>query len=140
MERKAGKNKKIIIGAIALAVLIAAFAAVYFLAIEKPVSGEKDIKVEVVHSDKAVKTFQINTDAQYLRQALEEKNLIQGTESALGLLVTTVDGETADDSKQEWWYFTKGGEYIATGIDKTPIKDGDKFEFTFTVGYEDFAS
>lgn len=135
MERKMGKNRVIITGAIALVVLLAVFAAVYFLVINPPVSGQKDIKVEIVHSDKTVKTVDINTDAEYLRKALEEKKLVQGTESSTGLFVITVDGETADSEKQEWWCFTKGGESLMTGVDATPIKDGDKFEITFTVGW-----
>ncbi len=130
------KNKKgIIIGIIVLALLIAAFAVVYFLALKPTVIGEKNITVEIVHSDKTVKTFDIKTDAEFLRKALEEKNLVQGTESSMGLLVTTADGETADSNKQEWWNFIQNGESAAAGVDSTPIKDGDKFEFIFTVGW-----
>lgn len=136
MEDVKKKNKKgIIIGAIVLVALIAAFLAVYFLAINPPAAGQKTITVEIVHSDKTTKTVEIKTDAQYLRQALEEKKLVQGTESSMGLLVTTVDGEKADDSKQQWWSFTQGGAFLNTGVDQTPIKDGDKFEITFTVGW-----
>lgn len=130
------KNKKgIIIGIAVLAVLIAVFAAVYFLAIDKPVSGAKDITVEIVHGDKTVKTVEISTEAEFLRQALEEKNLVKGTESATGLYVLTADGETVDEAQQQWWCFTKSGETLMTGVDSTPIEDGDKFEITFTVGW-----
>lgn len=135
MEEKKKNNKKVIIGIIALVVLIAAFVAVYFLVIKPPVSGVKDITVEVVHSDKTEKTIDIKTDAEYLRKALEGKSLIQGTESATGLYVKTVDGETADDSKQQWWCFSENGQSLNTGVDSTPIKDGDKFEITFTTGW-----
>ncbi len=135
MERKQGNNKVIITVAIVLAVLIAVFTAVYFLFISPPAAGQKDIKVEIVHSDETVKTVDINTDAEFLRQALEESDLIQGTESSTGLFVLTVDGETVDGDKQEWWCFTQGGEYLMTGVDSTPIKDGDKFEIVFTVGW-----
>lgn len=130
------KNRKgIIIAAAALLVLAAVFAGVYFLAIEKPVSGEKDITVEIIHSDKTVKSFGITTNAEYLGQALEGKDFVQGTKSAMGLLVTTADGEATDSAKQEWWCLTQDGVSLTTGVDVTPIKDGDKFEFTFTVGW-----
>lgn len=132
---KAKSRKVIITGLIVLAALAAIFAAVYFLVLEKPVSGAKDITVEIVHSDKTVKTVEIKTTAQFLRQALEEKDLVQGTESATGLYVITTDGEKADDTQQQWWCFTKSGESLMTGVDATPIKDGDKFEITFTVGW-----
>ena len=73
-------NKKVlVIGLIVLAVLLAVFAAVYFLVIDKPVAGEKDITVQIIHGDKTEKTVQIATDAEFLRQALEEKNLVEGT-------------------------------------------------------------
>ena len=133
MEMKT--RKRIMIAAAVLAALIAVFAAVYFLAVNPPVSGAKEIKVEIVHSDKTQKTIDIKTDAEFLRKALEEKNLIKGTESSYGLYVITVDGETADDTKQQWWCFTQGGQPLSTGVDSTPIKNGDKFEITFTTGW-----
>ena len=130
------KNRKgFIIAAAALIILAAVFAGVYFMVIEKPVSGEKAITVEIVHSDKTIKTVGITTNAEYLGQALDGKDVIQGTESAMGLLVTTADGETADSNKQEWWCLTQDGKSLDTGVDLTPVKDGDKFEFTFTVGW-----
>ena len=49
--------------------------------------------------------------------------------------MTAVNGIAADDSKQEWWCFTKGGEEMMTGVDTTPIADGDAFEITLTEGY-----
>ena len=79
--------------------------------------------------------FTIETDAEYLRGALESIDLIEGSESEYGLFVTAVNGIAADDSKQEWWCFTKGGEEMMTGVDTTPIADGDAFEITLTEGY-----
>lgn len=35
----------------------------------------------------------------------------------------------------QWWKFTINGQYSLSGIDSTPIKDGDKIEFTFTIGW-----
>ena len=67
--------------------------------------------------------------------ALEQEKLVEGEESQYGLFVKTVNGYTVDDSRQEWWCFTKGGETLFTGVDDTPIADGDKFEITLTVGY-----
>ena len=46
-----------------------------------------------------------------------------------------MDGVTADDANQEWWCFTKGGKMLETGVDSTPIADGDTFEITLTQGY-----
>ncbi|MFY9198626.1 MAG: DUF4430 domain-containing protein [Acutalibacteraceae bacterium] len=96
----------------------------------------KQINLTVVYADKSKKEFKIETTKENLRQALEQEKLISGTESKeYGLMIKTVDGYTADDSKQEWWQITKDGEFLNTGVDSTPIKSGDNFELTLVVGY-----
>ena len=77
----------------------------------------------------------IETDAEFLRGAMEQEGLIAGTESEYGLYVLTVNGITADESTQQWWCFTKGGEMVNTGVDTTPITDGDTFEFELKTGW-----
>ena len=47
----------------------------------------------------------------------------------------TVNGITADESKQQWWCFARNGETLSTGVDATPIADGDAFTATLTTGY-----
>ena len=98
-------------------------------------ADEITIVVSVTHADGSEKEFVITTAALNLREALEQENLVQGDESEYGLFVTTVDGETVDGSKQEWWCFTKGGEMMMTGVDDTMIADGDHYEIVFTVGW-----
>ena len=66
---------------------------------------------------------------------LTEEGLAEGTEGPYGMFITTVDGETADDSKEQWWCITKGGEMVNTGADQTPIQDQDQFELTLKEGY-----
>lgn len=99
-------------------------------------SGGKTITVDVTHLDGSTKTYEIKTDEEFLRGALEQEDLVEGTESDYGLWITTVDGETADDAQEQWWGFTKSGEFVDTGVDTTPIEDGDHFEFTLNVGYD----
>ena len=70
-----------------------------------------------------------------LGAALLSAGLIEGSESEYGLFVTKVDGMEANSANEEWWCLTKGGEAVMTGVDSTPVADGDKFEFTLTVGY-----
>lgn len=134
MENKKSM-KKPIIGVIIFVVVIAAMAILYNAFKPETTEGTKHIVAEVILGDGTSKNIDINTDAEYLRQALEEKKLISGEESDYGLFVKTVDGVTVDDSKQQWWCFTKGGEQITTGVDTTPIADGDHFEITLTTGY-----
>lgn len=98
-------------------------------------AGGKAIDVTVIYADQSSDEFHISTSSEFLRGALEEQKLIQGTESEFGLFVTTVNGVTVDDSQQQWWRFSKGGEILMTGVDSTPIADGDAFEITLTTGY-----
>ncbi len=80
-------------------------------------------------------TFTLETEAQTLREALEENDLVEGTESEYGLFVTSVNGVVADEANQEWWCFTKSGESLMTGVDGIQIADGDHYEITLTSGY-----
>jgi len=132
------KNKnllKVLLGLGVFVLLVVAMLAVYSHFKPETVKGAKEIVVEVVIPDQESKEITINTDAEYLRQALEEKNLVKGTESDYGLFIMEVNGRVADDAKQEWWCITKDGESVNTGVDLTPITDGDHYEITLTVGY-----
>lgn len=140
-QNKKPLNKKLIAGVVALIAVIAILLGVYLNNRQPTTSGSKTITVSVfdtVGSTEASNTTTITTDEEYLRGALEQEDSgisISGSESEYGLFVTTVDGVTADDSKQQWWCFTKGGEMLNTGVDSTPIADGDTFEITLTEGY-----
>lgn len=129
MEKKSNK-KLIIISCVALAAIIAVFGIIYIVTRPDTQVGAKTISVEIVFSEDNKKTVEINTDAEFLRGALEEKNLITGDESDYGLYITAVDGVTAGDD--EWWCITKDGVMTSTGVDTTPIADGDKFELTLS--------
>lgn len=129
------QKKRTLIAVIFLTVLVAAFALVWSAFKPETVEGQKTIGVDVVHLSGDVHEFAIVTDAEFLRGALEQENLVAGNESEYGLYVLTVDGETVDESKQQWWCFTKDGEGLTTGIDTTPINDGEHYEITLTEGW-----
>ena len=128
---------RIVIGFVLLGLIATAVYVVYDRTRPEPQVGSKTITVQMVY-DEVDTTITINTDAEYLRGAVEEKQLIAGDESEYGLFVKTVNGRTADDSKQEWWCFTRGGATLMSGVDTTTIADGEKYEITLTVGYDSF--
>ena len=134
MENKKPMNKKLLAGVLALVLIVAALIGIYFATRPATSAADKTITATVVANGEE-EAFTIHTDEEYLRGALESIDLIAGEESEYGLFVTTVNGITADDANQEWWCFTKGGESLNTGVDSTPIADGDAFEITLTVGY-----
>lgn len=126
--------KPIIASAILIIVVVAMFFAYQTL---KPqtTQGSKKIVVEVIIPDEKSKEFTLHTDEKYLRQPLEEKKLVKGKESDYGLFIQEVNGRKANDAKQEWWCVTKNKETVNTGVDSTPISDGDHFEITLKTGY-----
>ena len=129
------KNKKTILAVAALAVLIVIAAACWLAFSPETVEGSKAITVDITHGDGTTKTFQISTDAEFLRGALEQESLVAGLDGDYGMYILTMDGETVDEANQEWWGYTKSGDQVNYGIDTCPIADGDHFEFTFNVGW-----
>lgn len=135
MESKKG-NKKVIVGAVVLVAVVAILAIVYNLFREKPVEGSKAITIEVTGKEGETQNYQLKTDAEYLRQAMEEAEglTFSGAESEYGLMVDTVNGETADYSVDgAYWGFYVNGEYCNYGIDTQPVEDGDAFGIVYTV-------
>ena len=128
-------KKKLLIGCGALVLACLLAAVLYIQTRPETAEGAKTIDVVVVHGDGTEAAFQYQTDAEYLGEVLVENELAEGTESAYGLFITTVDGETADDSLQQWWCITREGEMLSTGADQTPIADGEQYELTLTEGY-----
>ncbi len=129
------KNKKAWIGLGAVVAIAAILFAVYWAFAPKGEQGAKTITVEVFNGEESVGSHTLKTEEEYLGDALKEAGLVEGEESGTGLFVKTVDGITADDEKQQWWCFTKGGEDLNTGVDATPIADGDRFEATLKTGW-----
>ncbi len=129
-------KKKIIAAASVLILFIGVLCAVLFMGNGKEtIEGTKKIAVEVVHGDGKAETFEYSTEAEFLGEILKENGLVEGEEGEYGLFITSVDGEKADDTKEQWWCITKGGAQVNTSADKTPVKDGDQFELTLTEGY-----
>ena len=135
MQKTLSNKKTILIAVAALAVLAGIFAAVYFGTRPAPRAGAKTVMVSIVNDKKESRTLTIQTDAEFLRGALDQEKLIAGDETSFGLFVKTVDGYTADGTLQEWWKITKSGQDLSTGVDATPVVDGDAFEITLTTGY-----
>lgn len=129
-------QKKVWITVAAVAVIAVLMCAVYFIFMPQGNPGAKTIGITVVMADASEKEYTLHTDQEFLRGALEEENLIAGTESEFGLFVTKVAGVEVNAANEEWWCFTKDGEMVMTGVDTTPVADNDHFEITLTVGYE----
>ena len=133
METK--KYRKIIIAIVILAVAATAMFGLYKVFMPEPKQGLKEITVTVVHGDQSQKEFSYETEEKYLAPVITGEGLAKGTEGEYGLFILTVDGETADDTKEEWWCITKKGKTVTTSASELVIEDGDEFELTLMEGY-----
>jgi hypothetical protein len=127
--------KKYLIALIILVVAVAAMLITYLQFKPEPVVGAKELTITVIVPEETNQEFTLHTDAEYLRQALEEANLIKGNESEYGLFITEVNGHIADQTKQEWWCITKDSAQVNNGVDTIVISDGDHYEITLKTGY-----
>lgn len=92
--------------------------------------GSTSFAFTVVDKDGNETQFEIHTDKEIVGDALTELELISGDESEYGLYVKTVNGITADyDADGVYWAFYINGEYAATGVDSTPITEGESYSF-----------
>ena len=128
------KTKKIIAAVLFLALVAGALVA-YTALKPKAVAGGKTIEVLVVHGDESERSFTINTDAENLRAALDQENLIAGDGSGGSFYIQAVEGETADESEMQWWCISKNGEMLMTGVEDTMITDGDHYEIVLKTGW-----
>ena len=81
------------------------------------------------------KYYEVATDAEFLRQAMDEAEGLtyDGTESDFGMMVETVNGEQAIYAEDNaYWAFYVDGEYGQYGIDSQPVEDG----VTYSIVYE----
>ena len=124
------KSVKIILGVTGVAILIAALVAVWMIFGAKPQAGAKAITIEVINSADESTMYELNTDAEYLRQAMDEAEGLtyDGTESEYGIMISTINGEVADYNVDgAYWSFYVNGDYCNAGIDTQPVADGDAF-------------
>ena len=134
-ETKKSNNKKIALGVVALVVLVALFAGVYAMLAPKATAGAKTVTIEVIDNAQESIVYEVLTDAEYLRQAMDEAEGLSysGTESEYGLMIDTVNDLRADYTLDgAYWSFMVNGEYSNYGIDTQPVIDGDTYQIIYT--------
>ena len=118
------------LAAAAFALLIAALSLVYVTFREKAQAGSKNITLSVIDSAGKETIYTLSTDAQYLLGAMEEAEglTFSGTEGPYGMMLTTVNGETADyNTNGAYWAIIVNGNYGNYGVSMQPVEDGDGF-------------
>lgn len=127
-------NKKTLILVIALALVVAALAAVYFVTRPQATEGMKSFTVEIVHKDGTTKTETLKSDAEFLGEVLDEKGMIEYEEGPYGKFILKADGEKAVfEEDGAYWGFFIGEEYAMLGVDQTPIEEGKVYRLVYTI-------
>ena len=131
---KTKQNKTLLLAVAVLVIAMAAFFMVH--AVFAPTAeGAKAVTIEVIDNEEASTSYELHTDALYLRQALEEAEglTFSGTEGSYGLMIETVNDCTADwDKDHAWWSVYVNGELANYGVDQQPVNDGDVFRLQYT--------
>ena len=125
------KKKKVILGVGILVVLIVAMALIWTKFREKPVEGSKAITIEVINAKEESKVYEVSTDAEFLKEAMDEvEDLTYTLEDGMILSINGEQAIWAEDNA--FWGINGNGEYGQLGIEVQPIEDGDEIEFVYT--------
>ncbi|MCR5415294.1 MAG: DUF4430 domain-containing protein [Pseudobutyrivibrio sp.] len=140
MEKK--NTKKILIGAVILVVLIAVFAGFYFKFSAKPVAGGKTVTIQVNDSNGKSLSYEVSTDAEYLKGAMDDLAAsddsfsYSGTEGDYGIMVEVINDEQAVyDEDGAYWALYVNGDYGQYSADQQPLTDGDTYTWTYEKAY-----
>ena len=135
---KNGNKKAVVIGAAILTVLIGIFAIIYFLNRPTAVVGQKSITIEVTGSNGNTTDYTLATDAEYLKQAMDELAgngsgfSYSGAGGDYGLMVEMINGERAVfDKDGAYWALYVNDEYGQLGADSQPVIDGDTYMWKY---------
>ena len=108
------QKRKTLLAVVILVIVAAALVLVWRLTAPTGETGAKTVTVQVVHGDGTAKDFTLETDEAYLGPALVAGGVVEDNQGPYGLYI------------------------LDTSADTTPIADGDHFELTFMVGYDEF--
>lgn len=132
---KTKQNKTLLLAVAVLVIAMAAFFMIHAVFTPPATEGAKTVTIEVVDNEEVSTSYELHTDALYLRQALEEAEglTFSGTEGSYGLMIETVNDCTADwDKDHAWWSVYVNGELANYGVDQQPVNDGDVFCLQYT--------
>lgn len=119
-------NKKIILSVVAILVCIVAFGGLNILKNKDIIEGKKTISIEVVSKpDKVDKTYEINTDKEFLGEVIstEDGYLVESN------MLIQVKGINLKDSKSDYWHVYINDKDAQVGVNELTIKNGDKIKF-----------
>ena len=128
-------KKKALWGILAGAVVAVAMIAAYICFKPGTSAGAKEVTIQVVDNNGETTSYDVKTDAEYLKQAMDEAEGLtySGDESEYGMMVTTVNGvQAVYDTDGAYWAFYVNDDYCNYGIEEQPVNDQDTFKIEYT--------
>lgn len=124
------------LGACVAVAVLALLLVIYNISKPVPMVGSKTIAIDVIYEDGRKDSYQITTEAQFLKEAADAipELAIEGTTTEeFGLMMITVNGVRADYSQDgAYWALLLDDEPCNYGISMQPIKDGDHYSIVYT--------
>lgn len=91
-------------------------------------SGAKTFPLEIIDKDGNSIKITVSTDKETVGEALLELGIVEGDAGEFGLYVKFVNGIEANyEVDATYWAFYINGEYAMTGLDMTPIAEGESY-------------
>ena len=92
-------------------------------------AGSKSFELTIVDKEGTEYEYLIHTDEEMVGFALIAHELIEGEEGPYGMYIKSVLGQKLDyETDKMYWSFYVGGEYAMTGVDQTPITEGEHYQ------------
>ena len=127
--------KKTVLIVIAAVLVVGLMLGAYFHFRETPSEGEKSITITVIDSTGEETVYELQTDALYLIQAMDEAEGLtyEGEDGPYGMMISHINGEKAVyEEDGAYWAFNVNGSYCNYGVSEQPVEDGDAFEIVYT--------
>lgn len=139
MTRKDSGNKvAVVLAAVLVCVVLAGLLLVYSRFRPQTAVGNKEITLDVIYGNNNTDSYVIQTNAEYLEQALEDVDglTIEGHRtSQMGLMINAVNGVAADyGADQSFWSIKLEGKLCNYGVSQQPIQDGEHYQLVLTFG------
>lgn len=91
--------------------------------------GSKSFELTIVDKEGTEHEYLIHTDEEMVGFALIAHELIEGEEGPYGMYIKSVLGQKLDyETDGMYWSFYVGSDYAMTGVDQTPITEGEHYQ------------
>lgn len=90
--------------------------------------GAVSFPLSIVDKEGSTVSITVRTDKETVGDALMDTGIIEGEEGPYGIYIKSANGIYADyETDGTYWAFYINGEYAQSGVDLTPITEGESY-------------